>query len=232
MVTVVCVRIGKAYSLDYVEKLRNMVSRHLTIPYEFACITDDPTPVDGVRIIHLHDQGYRRKWWHKVHMFDSDIPLAGRLLYFDLDVVIVGNIDHLTQSEDDEFYGIRDFNRCLRANFHYLNSSAMAWTHGKESDIWQRFIADPAQAQRLQGDQDWIWQQARNKIKFWPDQWIQSYKWEVRNRSELTVTPGKGRHFKTVNHEIVAPNECSVLVFHGDPKPQDIQDRIVTENWR
>ena len=34
-----------------------------------------------------------------------------------------------------------------------------------------------------QGDQDWTWAQAKKvHMKFWPDKWIQSYKWEIRSR--------------------------------------------------
>jgi hypothetical protein len=39
-VTVLCVKFGNKYGDDYVERLRNMVSRHMTIPYEFVCLTD------------------------------------------------------------------------------------------------------------------------------------------------------------------------------------------------
>ena len=36
-VTVLCVKFGTKYGPNYVERLRNMVARHMTIPYEFAC---------------------------------------------------------------------------------------------------------------------------------------------------------------------------------------------------
>jgi len=95
--TVLCVRFGNKYGPEYVERLRNMVARHLTIPYEFVCLTDDQHPIEGVRNIILSDQGYTKKWWHKVHMFDPSLGLNGRILYLDLDVVIVNNIDKLVK---------------------------------------------------------------------------------------------------------------------------------------
>ena len=45
---VLCVRFGYRYGRDYVERLRNMVSRNLTLPYEFVCLTDDKIPIEGV----------------------------------------------------------------------------------------------------------------------------------------------------------------------------------------
>ena len=46
-VTVLCVKFGTKYGREYIERLRNMVSRHLTVPYEFVCITDDQHPIPG-----------------------------------------------------------------------------------------------------------------------------------------------------------------------------------------
>jgi serine/threonine protein kinase len=92
------------------------------------------------------------------------------------------------------------------------------------------FRSDPKKAQRLHGDQDWIWQIAKSRIKFWPDKWLQSYKWEIRDRSELTHERGK-RFFKQIK-DVKMPNECSVCVFHGDPKPENILDPYVIDNWK
>lgn len=230
MVTVLCVRFGKKYGHDYVVRLRNMVSRHLTVPYEFVCLTDDPTPIDNVRLIVQRNAGYIRPWWHKVHMFDPTLELHGRILYFDLDILIHANIDKLILNRTDEFLGIRDFNRKFHPTWNVLNSSAMSWDQGKHSDIWRLFHKDLSSAQKLHGDQDWIWKIAKDRIKFWPDEWLMSYKWELRERNELTRINGTFQ-FKNVRNPRI-PKECSVVVFHGDPKPQDIEDPFVIDNWK
>jgi hypothetical protein len=230
-VTVVCVRFGPRYGREYVERLRNMISRHMTVPYEFVCLTDDQHPIEGVRSIVQPNANYARGWWHKVHMFDPALPLSGRILYFDLDIVIHNNIDKLVKERTNEFLGIHDFNRKFYANWNSLNSSAMCWNHGTQNFIWERFKADPKAAMKLPGDQDWIWKLARDRIKFWPKTWIQSYKWEIRSREELTVLNGK-RQFKTTQNSIEPPKDCCVTVFHGDPKPQDVKDKFVVDNWR
>jgi hypothetical protein len=229
--TILCVRFGNKYGREYVERLRNMVSRHITVPYEFACITDDQHPIDGVRKIYQPNANYARGWWHKVHMFDSALPLAGRILYFDLDIVIHANIDKLTRYDRNSFVGIHDFNRKFFPSWNYLNSSVLAWNHGSQSHIYNQFKKDPTQAQRLQGDQDWIWKLCQSKMKFWPKEWIQSYKWEIRSRDELMVSNAK-RHFKTVRDDVKIHPECCIAVFHGEPNPQDVQDKFVVDNWR
>jgi hypothetical protein len=47
-ITILCVRFGNKYGREYVERLRNMVSRHMTIPYEFASVTHYQPPIEGV----------------------------------------------------------------------------------------------------------------------------------------------------------------------------------------
>ena len=231
MVTVLCVRFGTKYGKDYVERLRNMVSRHMTLPYEFVCLTDDPSPIDGVRLVVQPNEGYAKGWWHKVHMFDPDLPLTGRILYLDLDVIVCNSLDKLVQNcATFDFYGIKDFNRKFHANWNMLNSSVLSWEKGYHPDIWTVFQTDPRKAQKLHGDQDWIWNVARTRIKFWPDEYIMSYKWELRDRNELDRGNGKIK-FKSIRNPII-PKECCIAVFHGDPNPHEVQDPFVIDNWR
>jgi hypothetical protein len=229
-ITILCVRFGTKYGREYVERLRDMVARHITVPYTFVCLTDDRHPIDGVVSIVQPMANYKKLWWHKVHMFDPDLPLQGRILYFDLDIVIHNNINKLFVNQEDKFLGIRDFNRKFIKTWFSLNSSVMTWVHGTQSNVYISFKERPQEAQTLQGDQDWIWKICRANITFWPDEWIMSYKWEIRSRDELIFQNGK-RQFKTVASPPI-PSQCSVLVFHGDPKPEDVQDQFIVDNWR
>lgn len=228
---VLCVRFGNRYGVQYVEKLRNMVARNLSIPYEFICLTDDLHPISGVRSIIQKNAGYQKGWWHKVHMFDPSLPIAGRILYFDLDVIIHGNINKLLTVYKDQFLGIQDFNRKFHPNWQYLNSSVMVWNHGEQSHIWNDFKKSPQVAMKMPGDQDWIWKTSKDRIKWFPKEWIQSYKWEIRKREELTIVNGR-RKFRETNNNINVSPECCVSVFHGDPKPENIDDKFVLDHWR
>jgi hypothetical protein len=230
-ITILCVRFGTLYGRQYVERLRNMVSRNITVPYRFCCLTDDHHSIQGVETIYQPNAGYRKGWWHKVHMFDPSLNLGNRILYFDLDVIVHDNIDKLIVSYKNEFVGIRDFNRKFHPSWQYLNSSVMSWTHGSHTKIWEDYMKDISSAQKLHGDQDWIWRLGKNEIKFWPEEWIRSYKWETRSRSDLTMIGGK-RKFKVADHNIRPDPRCCVSVFHGDPKPQDVQDKFVLDHWK
>lgn len=229
-ITVLCVRFGHRYGREYVERLRNMVSRNLSLPYTMACLTDDQVPIEGVKTLYQPNSGYVRGWWHKVHMFDAALPISGKILYFDLDVVIHNSIDKLLTTDLGSFVGIHDFNRKFFSNWSHMNSSVMLWNHGEQRHLWEGFRSNPKDAQKLPGDQDYIWRIARNEIKFWPRDWIQSYKWEIRSRDQLTTLNGK-RIFRTEDHDITPHQDCCVTVFHGDPKPQDVKDKFVVDNW-
>ena len=229
-ITVLCVRFGNKYGREYVERLRNMIFRNLDKPYEFACLTDDKHPIDGVKTIYQPAANYQKLWWHKIHMFDTDLPLKGKILYFDPDVIVHKNIAKMVKFPFTNLAGIRDFNRKFYPSWQYLNSSVMAWHHGTQQHIYRSFKQDMSTAMRLQGDQDYIWKLMKNKMTFWPESWIQSYKWEIRHRDELAMVHGK-RNFKTISNSVPG-DDCCVTVFHGDPKPQDIKDPFVIENWR
>ena len=208
-----------------------MVSRHLTVPHEFICLTDDPIPILGVKDILQDHGGYKKGWWHKIHMFDPELSLQDTVLYFDLDVIIHDNIDKLLHVAQGKITGIRDFNRKFNPNWNSLNSSVMCWDHRKHSYLWTEFKKDPQVAQRFPGDQEWIWQKAKRWIDFYPDEWIQSYKWEVRQRSELAGMSTQ-RNFRSTDNAVTVHDDSCVTVFHGHPKPDKINDKFVLDNWR
>jgi len=206
-----------------------MVSRHITLPYEFVCLTDDPEPIEDVRLIVQPNGGYKQQWWHKVHLFDSSLNLCNQILYFDLDVVICNNIDKLTKNIGTSLFGIRDFNRKFQLKLKRLNSSVMSWNKTEFSYLYEQFVKEK-NSLKFHGDQDWIWHSAQTKIQFWPDNWIQSYKWEIRNREELKHRTGVGG-FKTSVDQLI-DNNCSVAVFHGNPNPADVDDKFILDNWK
>jgi hypothetical protein len=207
-----------------------MVARHFKEPYQFCCLSDDATPIPGVKIIPINNQVYARPWWHKVHMFDPALGISGRILYFDLDVVIHDDICKLVSELTTEFVGVRDFNRKFVSSWAKLNSSVMSWIAGSHSEIFTKFVSDSASAMKLHGDQDWIYLCMGKVIKFWPDHLIQSYKWEIRSKQDIN-TSSLPRTFKTIACPEI-PSNCSVCVFHGDPNPDKVLDPYVVDNWR
>ena len=227
---VVCLKWGNKYSSEYVNRLNNMVARNLTIPYEFVCFTDNKQGIDaGIRVEPLPTlptQG----WWYKPYFLSADLPIKGTLLFLDLDVVVFKNIDELFSYQPERFCIIRDFNRSLRANWDRMNSSVFRTPIGMHDSLWQDFKRNPAiHTSRNRGDQDWMFRHIKNHV-FWPDEWIQSYKWEMRGKNKLAMVNGK-RNFADIAEPTVLKN-TSIAVFHGDPNPADCKDPWVVDRWR
>ena len=166
--------------------------------------------------------------------FDKNLPIKGNLLYFDLDVVIFKNIDNLFTYSPDSFAICRDFNRSLRHDWNRMNSSVFKMKTGSLSFVYDKFMENaPMNMRRFHGDQDWIYDMLKDRQKdwvFWPDQWIMSYKWEMRDRADLEVINGV-RNFKTRKIPTLLP-KTNVAVFHGEPHPHQVEDDWVKENWR
>jgi hypothetical protein len=232
MINVVCLKHGSKYSAQYVNTLYNMISRHLTLPYEFYCFTENPAGLDSrIKIKELPKNSQLIGWWWKPYLFKKGhFPDGDDILFFDLDMVIVNNIDNIAQHSPGNFSGLRDVGRVWRRYPEKLGSAVMKWPANQYCDIWDKIEQDPKCIARFFGDQDWIWHCYKDFIKFFPDQWIRSYKWEVRTKEELIRTDGK-YVFKDIKN-ISVDKETSVLAFHGTPNPVDVKDPIIVDNWQ
>jgi len=229
---VLCLKHGTKYSADYVNRLYNMVKRNCTLDFEFACLTEDPKGIDkDVKILPLPKD--LQGWWCKPYMYSKDLPLQGTILYIDLDVVISGNIDKLFEYKTDNWCTVRDFTRAMRPAWQKYNSSVVRFNTGQLDNVWTRYRDNKKEVERKNfGDQDWLWVATENnRAELFPDDWIQSWKWEVRKSRDLT--PGARGKRKFTSIEDVIPNsECCICVFHGDPNPHNCEDPWVVRNWQ
>jgi hypothetical protein len=213
---VVCVFFGTKYSVDYVYKLQDAVTRNLVIPHSFICLSDRDIPdvycepLATLPAIPKNQEG----WWHKVSLFQPNRFYQGnRILYLDLDVVITGELDTLAkQWAPPPLTMIYNFG----PNRHHAahNSSVMLWTAGdiRLNKIWVEFNRDPQRVMTgLHGDQCWIWRCLRENIANFPQYLISSYKYDIRQKLDQPKSP--------------------VVVFHGSPKPHQCTEEWIRQNW-
>lgn len=218
MINIFCVYVGDAYTIDYVQNLKRGLDKYVDQAYTFNIFTDRRDQLDQLQELGVvHTVPYLtvdKKWWYKMCMFDQRLGITGPVLYLDLDVVIVNNIDLLV-TRDDKFRMIHDFNRSnVGPQYPKSNSSVMSWTFEKHHYLWERFKMDiPTHTSRMAGDQDFIHLNAINRA-WWIDNWIVSYKWEYQ----------KGKMYD--------PDQTKILVFHGKPKPHEVKDIAMQEMWR
>jgi hypothetical protein len=150
----------------------------------------------------------RKGWFNKLHLLDM---FDGPVLFLDLDVIVSGNIDHLVEiarndtsriwARDDWSYPVTNPRHGREAT---INSSVMLWHGRKDMDGAEALIP------KTHGDQGIITQ------LFWPHGVgllpggsIKSYKYDVRNGKE----PGP------------------ITVYHGHPKPHEVNDDLVRTHW-
>lgn len=233
MLNVICLKHGTKYSAEYVNKLYNMTKRHLSVPHRFVCFTDDARELDpNIEIRAIPESSPLSGWWWKPYIFKKDhFPEGDINLFFDLDMVIVGNIDKFIDYKTTEFVGLEDLSRVFNKGTAKLGSAVMKWPAGKFSDIWETLEKNLHFTKKFRGDQDWIWHLHSKNIKFYPKEWIISYKWEARNLSELYRDSDRRMKFKTVRNPTI-PKETSVLAFHGSPDPHEVMDPIIVDNWK
>jgi hypothetical protein len=234
---VVCLKHGTKYGPEYVNTLEQMVRRYCTFDFQFVCFTENPKGLTNtVKVMDLPTSYGVNGWWFKPLLFNPVLPLGssphGTILYIDLDVVVFKNIDKLFTYKPDEFCVIRDFNRSQNKTWEKFNSSVVRWNIGQHPQIYTDFIKNPSDpVRRFHGDQDWLYAQVKKDFQFWPDEWIMSYKWEMRGRPPLVRKEDGKRDFASPGVPTVHP-DTSIAVFHGDPNPKECQDPWCKEHWR
>jgi len=152
------------YGPDHVKKLRNMVKRHLHIPYEFICITDDPTGLDGIKTIPLWDKCKELGGcFNRMYVFSEDMKeiIGDRFVIIDLDCVIVNDITPLLDIEDD--FKINAYQGMFTEDKdQYYNGAMVLMNAGARKEVWEsfNFKKSPKKIYRNQKvigtDQAWI----------------------------------------------------------------------------
>ena len=142
MLTVACVEWGnyQGRGAEYVEKLRSMVARHLNAPHRFECVRPNVRGLVG--------------WWNKVELFRPG-RFTGRVLYLDLDTVIVGPLERVVECP-----GLIHLKRWGWAKNVY-GSGCMVWDAGAHQQIYDRYT--DAVPRKFEGDQNWI-----QSVSQWP----------------------------------------------------------------
>jgi hypothetical protein len=211
-----------------------MLDRHLTPKVRLHVYTEAGRVVPAPYVKHeLTDWGIagpRRAWWYKIQLFNS-AHHAGPLLYFDLDTVVVDNIDWICQQPLRYFWAVRDFKYLWKPNSTGLNSSIMWWDTRNYDAIWQIFQTENFDSilREYRGDQDYITAKVRQvEQRFFDPRRIKSWRWQCLDggynfQTQKYLQPNIGTRIDT---------GTSVLIFHGAPKPSELTDDIILQYWK
>lgn len=229
-----CVFHSNGYEWNYVEHLHQNLQRNISRPLRFHVFTEESRQVPHGMIKHnLYEwdgiSGPKKSWWYKMQMF-NDQHIQSPVLYLDLDVMITGNLDWIWDLDTNYFWTIRDFKYLWRPNHRGLNSSLMFWDTKNFSHIWRDFSKrEISQVVReFRGDQDYLTSILKDdERRFLPEGICKSYRWQIKDggmdmRTHTYRFPESGAKI---------PPDTKVVVFHGHPKPHEIEDTLVRRHW-
>jgi hypothetical protein len=230
-VLVLCMKWGKAYGPEYVNRLRNGVARNLSYPHRFICFTDDSTGIDSsVEIFPLPDLGlppeHKDLRWRKLALLGKDVfGLQGTALFLDLDLVVVDRLE-LLFDQPGKFLIIRDMDLFRSKPLRKLNprrdrflnmvgnSSVFRMEMGAHSDVLEEFVRNPGAAQSAFKISQQFMSDALNRrglIKYWPKEWCVSFK--------NACIP---RFWRSYFQDPIIPKGACIVVFAGNLKMQDV----------
>lgn len=229
-----CVIHSSGYDWIYVERLYNMLTRNLSGGVRMHVYTEHHRSVPPHMIKHcLEDwpgvSGPKRSWWHKMQLFNPEHH-QGNLLYFDLDCVIVRDIDWITELSTEKFWTIKDFRYLQNPMLSTINSSIMWWNVEKYSYVWDKFksLDIDQTVKQYHGDQDFLNATIDyNNRRYFDNRLIESYRWQACDggydfSQRQAKQPGTGTKIT---------GDTSVLVFHGQPKPHEVHDPLIVQLW-
>lgn len=219
-VNVLCIKWGRKYGPEYVNRLRSMVRRHLKRPHRFVCLTDDRQGIEAdIEVFDIPQVGFadfdqRLPWtfghgWLKLTSFKRELyDLRGTTLFIDLDVVIVDSIDEFFDPPG-EFVVIKEWDKRDGTG----NTSVYRYTVGAHADALEYLAANKDKAlSEVRNEQEFItgYLARQGKLSYWPEAWCRSFK-------RHCVRPGLLCWFQPPR----LPEGAKIIAFHGKPNPPD-----------
>lgn len=176
MITVACVwvKANVPYGVEYVTRLKAMVGRHLHRAHRFVCLTDRPEQVpEGIDPIAIPNLSPLPGWWSKLELFNPSRGMSGRVLYLDLDSLVVGSLEPVVDFPAP-FAIVPDTGSAFKPREPFrvvkrFNSSVMVFDAGECSDLFTSW--SPAIASDLWGDQCLIGERYPN-LATMPAEWF------------------------------------------------------------
>lgn len=179
--------LSPGYTLEWVKRLRNMVQRNLKIPHWFVCLSNVEFKEDGIRRVPLQYPNQLRGWWAKMELFRAGLSSSKyRMLYLDLDTLIVGNLKPLIDFDTTMAIcpGFGDPDRRDQGEVFGYNSSVMVFDYPMK-EVWDKFMQGYDEHMKLyRGDQDFLKHNFPDLATF-PREWIRKLGYYMNNRNGL-----------------------------------------------
>lgn len=228
MLNIFCVKIGSKYSHTYVNRLFEMCSKHVSIPFDFYCYTDNTAGLtSSVKPIPHIEFNLSPIVYNKLFLFSKTIADSvdhkRQCCFFDLDIVIKSNIDvlfdktyskpHVISSSWKEFI-FTDIGWPLFD--HKINSSCILWKFPDAHYVWDHFIKAPQlYMSRYHRGMDAYLAYEHNIIGGLPEQLFYSYLYGISLKEK--------RVYPTIEHELNVMKKTPIVLFNGPTNDADVE---------
>lgn len=218
---IICVynKIGnKDFNEKYVLSLLNICRKKIKEEFAFICYTNDINFFGKIsNIVFKPLINNYSGYWAKLEIFN----IKGACLYFDLDTVIVDDIQFIAEEikslKETQFLAMKKFNAKRWEKEGMFTSGVMGW-NGDFSFLSKEFNYLLAK-EKYHGDADIIQESLAShniEIKYIqdiPNHGLYSYKWHCREK---------------------LPKDSKVVCFHGQPRPHQVAKQVswVESNWQ
>lgn len=218
---IICMKWGKKYGADYVNRLYNMVKRHCTLDFQMVCLTDDHTGInENIKCYPIPElnlpENLPERGWKKLTTFKPELyDLKGTALFLDIDIVIVDNIDcfftHQAQHEDSVMI-IRDWKKPWRM---VGNSSVYRFKVGQNTypNLLNYFENNfESIRKQVRHEQAFLSHYLRehHHLEYWDPSWCVSFKYQCVHAFPVSF-------FKAP----ILPPTAKIVIFHGEVNPPD-----------
>jgi len=212
---------------EYVNNLYKGVECHTNVAFSFICFVDTQNEyrnhfIDGVELRHLPERVVKMKRnLTKVYMFSEEAGLSGQVVCFDLDTIIIGNIDGLLLCRSHHFYSCKCANprrgNKIDGGVIGFPSPEVVFTN----QLWRPLDLYPIEQKKFSAGSERVYYRIKfredmDRVRFWEDEYpgqVQSYKWKWLD-------------------EKYDSSDTRVIRFHGYPRPHEIDDVPLLTRWR
>jgi len=216
MKIVICMKWGSKYPARYVNILYSSVTRNISGPFRFFCMTDDSEGLNpGIEVQPIPDLGCEIPrdvpgMWRKAVLWSEGLcGASGPALFIDLDVVITDNIDKFFEfGEPDDVILARN---PVRPFERLGQSSVFRFPIGRHSYMLDNLRAEPERISRkFQFEQRYTTKCIRPGIRFWPRGWVAHFRYHCLG--SLVA-----RYLRPAR----LPRGAKIIIFPGGPKPEE-----------
>jgi hypothetical protein len=212
-ITICCCLWGEfpdsGWSTEYVRRLRDGVSRNLPMTHRFVCFADREFYIDGIEVRLMKPPS----WFGnlpKTYVYSPEAELKGRVILFDLDNVIVGDLSDMAAYDGP---------LCVRGRLQHgirpqPDGDMISFDASNVKHLWD-YARSPNIVKKTDGREREFILQADPHCDIWQE-----------------VCPGQVVSYRHHCRSVGLPKNARVVSCHGKPRPHEIGDEFIKRHWR